>query len=150
MQDPTSRSLAKAERLSRICQLLYRHPHGLTCAELARLSAKMEAEGGASLFDRKYLPVYAAKEGVTSWDLFGAVVTALRALVPVVDPLDESLRRSVGLMDLDAALRKRLARRAVHSPMLLVSLMALASLLYFNRDYARIHRADTLKGIPDR
>ena len=51
---------------------------------------------------------------------------------------------------LDAALRKRLARRAVHSPMLLVSLMALASLLYFNRDYARIHRADTLKGIPDR
>ena len=34
---------------------------------------------------------------------------------------------------LDAALRKRLARRAVHSPMLLVSLMALASQLYFNR-----------------
>lgn len=75
-------------------------------AALARLSAKVEAEGGASLFDRKYLPVYAAKEGVTSWDLFGAVVTVLRALVPVVDPLDKELRETVGLMELDPALRK--------------------------------------------
>lgn len=75
-------------------------------AALAALSAKVEAEGGASLFDRKYLPVYAAKEGVTSWDLFGAVVTVLRALVPVVDPLEESLRDAVGLMELDPALRK--------------------------------------------
>ena len=75
-------------------------------AALAALSAKVEAEGGASLFDRKYLPVYAAKEGVTSWDLFGAVVTVLRALVPVVDPLEKSLRDAVGLMDLDRALRK--------------------------------------------
>ena len=75
-------------------------------AALATLSAKVEAEGGASLFDRKYLPVYAAKEGVTSWDLFGAVVTVLRALVPVVDPLDSSLRDAVGLMELDSALRK--------------------------------------------
>ncbi|GLB62426.1 ATP-dependent DNA helicase RecG [Dietzia sp. NCCP-2495] len=75
-------------------------------AQLAKLSAKVEAEGGESLFDRTYLPVYAAKDGVTSWDLFGAVYTALRALVPVVDPLDPAVRAAAGLMGLDEALRK--------------------------------------------
>ena len=75
-------------------------------AALARLAAEIDAEGGPSLFDRPLLPVYAAKEGVTSWDLLGAVVTALRALVPVVDPLDDTVRSVAGLMDLDEALRK--------------------------------------------
>ena len=75
-------------------------------AQLAKLSAKVEAEGGQSLFDRTYLPVYAAKDGVTSWDLFGAVYTALRSLVPVVDPLDPAVRAAAGLMGLDEALRK--------------------------------------------
>ncbi|KAA0919514.1 ATP-dependent DNA helicase RecG [Dietzia sp. ANT_WB102] len=75
-------------------------------AALARLSEEIDAEGGPSLFDRPLLPVYAAKEGVTSWDLLGAVVTALRALVPVVDPLDATVRSAAGLMDLDEALRK--------------------------------------------
>ena len=75
-------------------------------AALARLSAQIDAEGGPSLFDRPLLPVYAAKEGVTSWDLLGAVVTALRALVPVVDPLDDTVRSAAGLMGLDEALRK--------------------------------------------
>ncbi|MBM7229876.1 MULTISPECIES: ATP-dependent DNA helicase RecG [Dietzia] len=75
-------------------------------AALARLAAEIDAEGGPSLFDRPLLPVYAAKEGVTSWDLLGAVVTALRALVPVVDPLDDTVRSAAGLMGLDEALRK--------------------------------------------
>ena len=75
-------------------------------AALARLSAQIDAEGGPSLFDRPLLPIYAAKEGVTSWDLLGAVVTAIRALVPVVDPLDDTVRGAAGLMDLDEALRK--------------------------------------------
>ncbi|UVE95668.1 ATP-dependent DNA helicase RecG [Dietzia sp. B32] len=75
-------------------------------AALARLAAEIDAEGGPSLFDRPLLPVYAAREGVTSWDLLGAVVTALRALVPVVDPLDDTVRSVAGLMDLDDALRK--------------------------------------------
>ena len=75
-------------------------------AALARLAAEIDAEGGPSLFDRPLLPVYAAKEGVTSWDLLGAVVTAIRALVPVVDPLDDAVRSIAGLMGLDEALRK--------------------------------------------
>ena len=75
-------------------------------AALARLSAEIDAEGGPSLFDRPLLPIYAAKEGVTSWDVLGAVVTAIRALVPVVDPLDSTVRAVAGLMDLDDALRK--------------------------------------------
>lgn len=75
-------------------------------AELAKLSAKVEAEGGESLFDRKFLPVYGAKDGVTSWELFGAVYTVLRSLIPVVDPLDASVRAAAGLMGLDEALRK--------------------------------------------
>lgn len=75
-------------------------------AALARLSAEIDAEGGPSLFDRPLLPIYRAKEGVTSWEVLGAVVTALRALVPVVDPLDATVRAVAGLMDLDDALRK--------------------------------------------
>ncbi|MFD2393546.1 ATP-dependent DNA helicase RecG [Dietzia aerolata] len=74
-------------------------------AALATLSAKLEAEGSESLFGRRFLPVYSSKEGVTSWEVFGAVVTALRALVPVVDPLDPALITSLGLMGLDEALR---------------------------------------------
>ncbi|WP_216693205.1 ATP-dependent DNA helicase RecG [Dietzia psychralcaliphila] len=75
-------------------------------AALARLSAEIDAEGGPSLFDRPLLPIYSAKESVTSWDLLGAVVTAIRALVPVVDPLDDTVRAAAGLMGLDEALRK--------------------------------------------
>ncbi|MDO8393116.1 MAG: ATP-dependent DNA helicase RecG, partial [Dietzia sp.] len=75
-------------------------------AALARLSAEIDAEGGPSLFDRPLLPIYSAKESVTSWDLLGAVVTAIRALVPVVDPLDDAVRQAAGLMGLDEALRK--------------------------------------------
>ncbi|WP_050815320.1 ATP-dependent DNA helicase RecG [Dietzia alimentaria] len=74
-------------------------------AALAKLAADIDAEGGPSLFDRPLLPVYAAKEGVTSWDLLGAVVTVIRALVPVVDPLDDTVRSIAGLMGLDEALR---------------------------------------------
>ena len=74
-------------------------------AALAKLAAEIDAEGGPSLFDRPLLPVYAAKEGVTSWDLLGAVVTVIRALVPVVDPLDDTVRSIAGLMGLDDALR---------------------------------------------
>lgn len=74
-------------------------------AALAKLAAEIDAEGGPSLFDRPLLPVYAAKEGVTSWDLLGAVVTVIRALVPVVDPLDDTVRSIAGLMGLDEALR---------------------------------------------
>lgn len=75
-------------------------------AELAKLSAQLEAEGGQSLFDRPLLPIYKAGHGVTSWELLGAVVTALRALVPVEDPLDPTVLASAGLMSLDSALRK--------------------------------------------
>lgn len=75
-------------------------------AALARLAAQIDAEGGPSLFDRPLLPIYAAKEGVTSWEVLGAVVTVLRALVPVVDPLEDTVRAAAGLMDLDDALRK--------------------------------------------
>ena len=75
-------------------------------AALAKLAAELDAEGGPSLFDRPLLPVYSAKEGVTSWDLLGAVVTAIRALVPVVDPLDDTVLSAAGLMGLDDALRK--------------------------------------------
>lgn len=75
-------------------------------AALARLSAEIDAEGGPSLFDRPLLPIYSAKESMTSWDLLGAVVTAIRALVPVVDPLDDAVRQAAGLMGLDEALRK--------------------------------------------
>ena len=75
-------------------------------AALARLAAEIDAEGGPSLFDRPLLPIYSAKEGVTSWDLLGAVVTAIRALVPVVDPLDDTVLAAAGLMGLDEALRK--------------------------------------------
>ncbi len=75
-------------------------------AALAKLSAEIDAEGGPSLFDRPLLPIYAAKEGVSSWEVLGAVVTAIRALVPVVDPLEDTVRAAAGLMDLDDALRK--------------------------------------------
>lgn len=75
-------------------------------AALARLSAELTAEAGPSLFDRPLLPIYPTKQGVTSWELLGAVVTVLRALVPVVDPLDPTVRAAAGLMDLDDALRK--------------------------------------------
>ncbi|WP_295649638.1 ATP-dependent DNA helicase RecG [uncultured Dietzia sp.] len=75
-------------------------------AALAELSAKVQAEGGESLFGRRFLPVYASREGVTSWEVFGAVVTALRALIPVVDPLDQSVIDAVNLMSLDDALHK--------------------------------------------
>jgi len=37
MDDHGTRALTKAQRLSRICHLLYRHPHGLTAAQMARL-----------------------------------------------------------------------------------------------------------------
>lgn len=75
-------------------------------AELAKLSAQLEAEGGPSLFDRPLLPIYKAGQGVTSWELLGAVVACLRALVPVEDPLDPTVRAAAGLMTLDDALRK--------------------------------------------
>lgn len=75
-------------------------------AELARLSAQIDSVGGPSLFERKFLPVYAAKEKVTSWEVLGAVVSVLSALVPVVDPLDPKVRADAELMDLDDALRK--------------------------------------------
>ncbi|HLS34555.1 MAG TPA: hypothetical protein VK039_13285, partial [Brevibacterium sp.] len=84
--------------------------HGLrgsgNLAELARLSAQIDSAGGPSLFDRSFLPVYAAKENVTSWEILGAVVAVLSALVPVVDPLDRAVRADADLMDLDEALRK--------------------------------------------
>lgn len=75
-------------------------------AALAKLSAELDAEGGQSLFDRPLLPIYQARAGVTSWEVLGAVVTALRALVPVMDPLDPTVRAAAGLMELDVALRK--------------------------------------------
>lgn len=75
-------------------------------AALATLAAELDAEGGPSLFDRPLLPIYRAGRGVTSWELLGAVVTVLRALVPVEDPLDPTVRAAAGLMDLDDALRK--------------------------------------------
>lgn len=75
-------------------------------AELARLSAQIDSAGGPSLFERTFLPVYAAKEKVTSWEVLGAVVSVLSVLVPVVDPLDPEVRADADLMDLDNALRK--------------------------------------------
>ncbi|AVZ39634.1 MULTISPECIES: ATP-dependent DNA helicase RecG [unclassified Dietzia] len=75
-------------------------------AALARLASEIDAEGGPSLFDRPLLPIYSASKSVTSWDLLGAIVTAIRALVPVVDPLDDTVLAAAGLMGLDEALRK--------------------------------------------
>ena len=72
---------------------------------LAQLTVELRAEGGPDLFARPLLPIYPATRTVTSWEILGAIVSVLRVLRPVEDPLDAELRRRARIVDLDTALR---------------------------------------------
>ena len=77
---------------------------------IKKLADELDQEGAPSLFGRPLLPIYPATRAVSSWDLLGAIVTVLRSLVPLPDPLDDVLRAQAGLLDYDEAIR------ALHLP----------------------------------